>query len=230
MRILSRHHDYYDWVAGHGVNPAITYARTPRSVLIDNTTSVLPWPMRLSGVHSPLEGGRLVRWEVVIGIFPRLYHRWMTLLHRDNRCRVRFFDDRTSVFDYMESLGLDRPRRYAYYYTQRPEHSAALDRDLSPDQWRLVGAPIFTIAPIGWINNRPDFSGVWLDDLRHWYTTDPILQALRFTDVPATDVFQRIQSFLRLDPPPPAEFDDAQKLSAHGFDGRSFRHRKKGKR
>ena len=42
----------------------------------------------------------------------------------------------------------------------------------------------------------------------------------------ATDVFQRIQNFLRLDPDPAPEFSDAQKLQAHGFDQRSFRKRR----
>lgn len=224
VRILSRHHDYYDWVAGYGVNPAITYERTPTSLA--PTAENLPWRMNAHlDVSTVLRAGHYLRFEVLIGIFPEVYRRWMVLLHRsDSSSQVRIFESESAAQTHGESLGLAPYRRpYWRWYAQESQP----DGRLPDERWRRVGAPIFALAPIGWPGNRLTMAR---DGEELWYTTNPILQDLRFTEVPAQDVFQRVQSFLRLDPPPPAEFEDAQKIQARGFDGQSFRHRKKGKR
>lgn len=224
MRILSRHHDYYDWVAGYGINPAITYERTPIS--LPPTADNLPWRMNAYfDVGSMLSAGHYLRFEILIGIFPEVYRRWMVLLHRqDGGCQVRIFDSEAAAQQHGESLGL---APYQQPYWRWYGRDAQPDGRWPDERWRRVGAPIFALTPIGWPGNRLTVAHT-AEEI--WYTTNPILQDLRFTEVPAQDVFQRIQSFLRLDPPPPAEFDDAQKIKARGFDGQSFRHRKKGKR
>lgn len=220
MRIFSRHHDYYDWVAGYGVNPQIVYERTPVSSPINAEN--LPWPMGPELLQTAvLAEGRYARYEIVLGIYPQVYRRWMSILQRpgDND-QVRVFASAAEARAHAEGLGLASRRREYWYGYQR---DSAIEGRIDDARWRLVGAPIFVACPIGWPDKRltiapPDAAG--------WYTTDPILSDLRCTDVPAQDVFQRIQTFLRLDPPAPAEFDDALKIKAHGFDARSFRHRK----
>ena len=219
MRILSRHHDYYDWVAGYGVNPQIVYPREPLSVPIGHDT--LPWPMDLYDEDvAEVHGGEYQCVAVTIGIYPEIYRRWMSILRRrDATGQVRVFDSLDEARAHGEALGVPAPRRR--YGGWRPE--ARPEGRVDDARWRLVGAPIFSVCPIGWRDQRLQIACA---DAPGWYTTDPILSDLRFTDVPAQDVFQRIQTFLRLDPPPPDEFGDALKLKARGFDARSFRHRK----
>ena len=219
MRILSRHHDYYDWVAGYGVNPKIVYPREPASATINYEN--MPWPMdaHLETSHV-LADGQYQCHEVIIGIYPEIYRRWMSVLRRsDGNAQVRVYETQDEASAHALALGV--PPRRSRYWGWQPE--ARPEGRLDDARWRLVGAPIFSVCPIGWIDKRmviatPDAPG--------WYTTDPILSDLRFTTVPAQDVFQRIQTFLRLDPPPPNEFDDGLKIKARGFDRRSFRHRK----
>lgn len=222
MRILSRHHDYYDWVAGYGVDRSITYARTPTSMSPQDER--VPWRM-----DAPLERdvhvaeGRYLRFEVTIGIFPQAYHRWMCILSRPgDAAQVRVFAQHADAVQHAQTLGV-QPRRRPRWWYAGDDPALREDRRLSDAQWRQVGAPLFAIAPIGWIDNRVQLAS---EPTARWYTTNPILADMRFTEVPAQDVFQRIQSFLRLDPAPPKEFDDALKIKARGFDRRSFRHRK----
>lgn len=219
MRILSRHHDYYDWVAGYGVNPRIVYLREPTSVPIDRDT--LPWPMDMyDETIASLADGQYQCFVVTIGIYPQIYRRWMSILvRRDGTTQVRVFDTRSDAQAHGVTLGLPAPRRR--YAPWQPD--ARPEGRIDDARWRQVGAPIFAACPIGWRDKRLVFSA---DEAPGWFTTNPILSDLRFTAVPAQDVFQRIQTFLRLDPPAPEEFADTHKIKARGFDARSFRHRK----
>lgn len=218
MRILSRHHDYYDWVAGYGIDLKITYPRTPRSVPPGDER--VPWRMNAPLMQSTrTAAGAYLCFEVLFGIYPQTYRRWMSILHRDaDSVQIRNFETLSAAEEHAESLGIPRPRRRWWGWNEEHPPDGVLDAA----QWRQIGAPIFSMAPVGWPDNRLT---VGASEAETWYTTDPMLADLRFTEVPAADVFQRVQSFLRLDPPPPEEFSDALKARAKGFDRRSFRHR-----
>lgn len=215
---MSRHHDYYDWVAGYGVNPKIVYQRAPVSVPISHET--LPWPMdQQLEVSATLADAQYARYQVAFGIYPQVYRRWMSILQRrDGNDQVRVFETADGARAHAATLGIQPRSRWHWH--QREE---VFEGRLDDARWRLVGAPIFAVGPIGWPDKRLVIAA---DDGPGFYTTDPILSDLRCTDVPAQDVFQRIQTFLRLEPAPPDEFADSHKIKARGFDARSFRHRK----
>lgn len=217
MRILSRHRDYYDWVASYGVDTAVCYAREPRSLPFNDPT-VVPFVRR----HPPsrrtweVATGSLRLSTLTVGIYPLVYHRWMVALKGNENWQVRLFETYGSLAAHLATLGT----------TWRP---AWYDDDLPPPEpwpdarWRALGVPLFAWTDVGWSDHLLRLESPVPEGI---FTRNPVLQDLRFTEVDAHDVFERIQNFLRLEAATPAEFDDRQKVQAHGFDKQSFRHRK----
>ncbi|MEZ4474973.1 MAG: hypothetical protein R3F60_30110 [bacterium] len=220
MRIIGRHRDYYDWVAAYGVDPALCYVRRPLTVPYGEAPAFARFSIAYP-FDWALSVGTLRVSACTIGIFPNLYRRRLTVLRRpDNSLIPRTFLDNTELRAYLTEQGVTLTRSERYYLFGGEQHG---DGPWPHERWRALGAPIFFAGEIGYRDQQIELGA---PDELGLLTLDPILQDLRFTEVDPTDVFQRIQNFLRLDPDPGPAFSDAHKLQAHGFDQRSFRKRR----
>ena len=220
MRILSRQRDYYDWVAAYGVDPSLCYVRQPLTVRYAEAPAFARFSLPYPQEHR-VRDGELRTGGLTFGVFPRIYRRRTIALRRDDGgFQLRVFSDVAEIAADLTEMGVRATRweRRALY-----DDEFLSDSPWPNARWRALGSPIFVAGELGYSGPQPRLD---LPIETGLVTLDPILQDFRFTEVDATDVFQRIQNFLRLDPDPAPEFSDAQKLQAHGFDQRSFRKRR----
>lgn len=208
MKILGKHHDYYDWVAGYGVDESLVYLRKPESKSLsaeaDSAFGFGLTPAETKGV--------MKRWGRSTG-------SRRPLSERKFRCWCGIYPN-VATFSVLVKYSDSHP--FTTFSVVPPREKDFSER--SDDWWRRLGHPSFLAGRLSWGSRG------WGYSYSACLTLDPIFQPLGITCGKAEDVFQSIQTFLRLDPPGEKEFSDRLKLAAHGFNDRSFKTASPGKK